>query len=70
MRTLVPTNHDSFCRDISSTAVLNTNVDALSAYKKQRERLIKTDKIFEDVEELKQQMSDIHSMLSQLLNRN
>ena len=70
MKKLIPTNHDSFFRDPSSTAVINTNIDALNAYKKQRERLLKTDKVFHEVEELKQEISEIKSMLSQLLNRN
>jgi hypothetical protein len=66
---LVKTDQEDFMKDLHSKAILNTNVEACNAYKKQRDRLLRTDSLITEVETLKTDVSEIKSMLVQLLNR-
>ena len=66
---LVKTDQEDFAKDLDSKAILNTNVEAYTAYKKQRDRLLRADALVTEVETLKSDMSEIKSMLEQLLNR-
>lgn len=65
----VKTDDDSFIRDISTTAVLNNNTEALSAYKKERERRMKLENVAEEVESLKSDLSQIKDLLNLLVSR-
>jgi len=66
---LVKTDQEDYAKDLHSKAILNTNVEACNAYKKQRDRLLRADALVTEVETLKSDMSEIKSMLVQLLNR-
>ena len=55
-------DHPHLVKDMDSKAVLNTNYAALLEYKKQRQTV-------QDVEDLKKDMQDIKSMLSDLLGK-
>lgn len=54
-------------KDDVTKAVLNTDSNALSAYRRQREVLIRANKTQKEVEELKKDISDIKIMLSTIL---
>ncbi len=59
-------NEDSLVRDTKTNAVLNTDMTALEQYRARRE---KDRQMREDVELLKDKMSNIESLLQQLVNR-
>jgi hypothetical protein len=67
---LVKTNLDDFYRDVQSNAIINTNVEKIRQYKQQRESLMKMQNLASDVEMLKQDMSEIKSMLQLLVRDN
>lgn len=67
---LVKTNLDDFYRDTQSNAIINTNVEKIRQYKQQRESLMKVQSLASDVETLKQDMSEIKSMLQLLVRDN
>jgi len=65
----VKTNAENFIRDRKNAAVLNTDLDSLVAYKKERERILRADSIVEDVNSLKKEFSEIKDLLIQLVNK-
>lgn len=65
MPTIVKTDHENFVRDMNSTAVLNTDKIAYDSYKKHRERLIQANT---DVENLKQEVTEIKHALNTIMN--
>lgn len=67
---LLKTNLDDFYRDTQSNAVINTNVEKIKQYKQQRESLIKMQNLVSDVDTLKQDMSEIKSLLQLLVRDN
>ena len=56
-------------RDTKSNAVLNTDLDALAKYKAKRAREKKINNVTEEVESLRQEMTEIKSLLMQLVQR-
>jgi len=65
----VKTDAENFIRDRKNAAVLNTDLDLLVAYKKERERILRADSIVEDVNSLKKEFSEIKDLLIQLVNK-
>jgi len=65
----VKTDAENFIRDRKNAAVLNTDLDSLVAYKKERERILRADSIVEDVNSLKKEFSEIKDLLIQLVNK-
>jgi hypothetical protein len=61
-------NDRGFVKDTDTKAVLNVNKDALNAYKLQRKKLTKTFALEDEVNSLKEDIKDIKSLLSQLIN--
>ena len=61
-------NDRGFVKDTDTKAVLNVNKDALNAYKLQRKKLTKTFALEDEVNSLKQDINEIKSLLSQLIN--
>jgi hypothetical protein len=49
--------------------VLNTNVEALASYKKERERRLRAENVVEEVEAIKNDLSQIKELLSALVNK-
>lgn len=56
-------------RDLGNQAVLNTNVDALAAYKKRREKAKEIDQTISDINTMKQEMSDLKSLMQRILDK-
>ena len=63
------TDDTNFMKDLNSGAVINTNVAAYKMHKLQRETEQTSTSIKNDVENLKQDMSDIKKMLEILIQR-
>jgi len=59
-------NEEHLVRDSKSGAVLNTDLSSLEKYRAKRER---DRQMQQDVENLKNDMSEIKSLLQQLVNR-
>jgi hypothetical protein len=56
-------------RDKKSNAVLNTNVEGLKAYRKQRDERLKINKMVEEFDSLKNDVADIKNLLKELLDK-
>jgi len=56
-------------RQVSSSAILNTNDKELNKYRQERETRLKLLRVVEDTENLKNDVSEIKSMLKQLLGQ-
>jgi hypothetical protein len=59
-------NEDTLIRDTKTNAVLNTDMTALQQYRAKRDR---DRQMLDDVENLKQDMSEIKELLKQLVSR-
>lgn len=69
MDRLIKTDADGFVRDTQSNAVINTNVEALSQYKRERAERLRADQLEQEVMSLKQDVTDIKHMLQQICER-
>jgi cell fate (sporulation/competence/biofilm development) regulator YmcA (YheA/YmcA/DUF963 family) len=56
-------------RDLGNQAVLNTNVDALTAYKKRREKAKEIDRTLDDINNIKQDINDLKSLMQRILDK-
>jgi hypothetical protein len=61
--------HRDLIRDMNSKALLNVDKEALSAHKIRRQEQQKTKQIFQDVEELKKDVSDIKNLMHRILEK-
>ena len=64
---MIPTEDVNYVRDPATHAVLNTNKTAYAMYKQQRDREKTVDKINQEISELKNEFSEIKTLLVQLL---
>ena len=67
---------DGFYRDPGSKAIINTNVERIAAYKKQREERLRIhgvaaeqERLAVEVQEIKQDLNDIKSILQEISKR-
>jgi cell fate (sporulation/competence/biofilm development) regulator YmcA (YheA/YmcA/DUF963 family) len=56
-------------RDLGNQAVLNTNVDALTAYRKRREKAKEIDQTIGDINTMKQDINDLKSLMQRILDK-
>jgi cell fate (sporulation/competence/biofilm development) regulator YmcA (YheA/YmcA/DUF963 family) len=56
-------------RDLGNQAVLNTNVDALAAYRKRRDKAKEIDQTINDINTMRQEMSDLKSLMQRILDK-
>jgi hypothetical protein len=54
-------------RDVDSNAILSTNIDALTAYKKQREIKLRTLKMLDEFDDVKSKLANIEMLLEKIL---
>lgn len=66
---LIKTDVEGFYRDTNTNAVINTNVEKINQYKRQREEKLRMDAVIQDVESLKQDIGEIKALLLQLSKR-
>ena len=66
-------NHPELIRDVFSKGIANRDTDAYKKYMaaaiKRKERNSKLDETVEEINNIKQEMSDMKDMLRQLLNK-
>ena len=60
---------DTYSRDKNSTALINTDLVGLGAYKKRKEQTMKVESISQDINTLKAELEDIKTLLRQLINK-
>ena len=67
---------DGFYREPGSKAIINTNVERIAAYKKQREERLRLygvaaeqERLAVEVQEIKQDLNDIKSILQEISKR-
>lgn len=63
-------NYPHLVKDTSSGAILNTSVQSLEAYKKQRDHLNKINTVEDRISSLETGMSEIKDLLKELLGKN
>jgi protein subunit release factor A len=56
-------------RDMTTQAVLNTNMDALGAYRKRKAKEREIDQTFADINNMKQEISDIKTLMQRILDK-
>ena len=56
-------------RDMESKAVLNTNISALHAYKKKREKQQEIQSAVEDINNMKQDINDLKTLMQRILDK-
>jgi len=56
-------------RDMNSKAVLNTNLTALQAYKKKREKQQEIQSAVEDINNLRQEVNELKTLMQRLLDK-
>jgi len=62
-------NNPYLVRDSHSKAILNTNVEGLNGYKKERENRIKLTKMIVEHDDIKKQVEDINEKLNLILQK-
>ena len=60
------TDEPKFARDASNMALINTDKNAFAVYKSKRSDAGKTQKLHDDVEQLKSDISEIKNLLQNL----
>jgi hypothetical protein len=61
-------NSPDLVKDTSSGAVLNTNVQALEAYRKRREKNSKVDNLEDEINTIKQTVNELKSLMLAILS--
>jgi predicted adenine nucleotide alpha hydrolase (AANH) superfamily ATPase len=56
-------------RDMNNQAILNTNVDALSAYKKRRQKEKEVTESLNDINTMKQDINDLKTLMQRILEK-
>ena len=56
-------------RDMDSKAVLNTNLTALQAYKKKREKQQEIESAIDDINNMKQDINDLKTLMQRILDK-
>ena len=67
MENRVKTDIPDLVRDMDSRAILNTNTNEYLAYKTKRDRERKLNSVVDEIDQIKQDMADIKSMLQQII---
>jgi len=60
-------NNPDYVKDSESSAIINTNISSLEAYKQQRKNALKLNSTEERINSLEQKMDGVYNMLSQIL---
>lgn len=56
-------------RDLGNQAVLNTNINALTAYKKRRDKAKEIDQTIDDINNMKQDINDLKTLMQRILEK-
>jgi|TARA_R110000824_G_scaffold35732_1_gene111718 uncharacterized membrane protein YgaE (UPF0421/DUF939 family) len=61
--------HPDLVRDIETNAILNTNNDSLSAYKKRKKHFVKVSNMDDKMKHMDERLINIENLLSSLAER-
>lgn len=56
-------------RDLTNQAILNTNIDALSAYKKRRQKEKEISDSLNDINTMKQDINELKTLMQRILEK-
>jgi cell fate (sporulation/competence/biofilm development) regulator YmcA (YheA/YmcA/DUF963 family) len=56
-------------RDLGNQAVLNTNINALTAYKKRRDKAKEIDQTIDDINNLRQEVTELKTLMQRILDK-
>ena len=56
-------------RDLKNQAILNTNVDALLAYKKRRHKETEINRSIDDINTMKQDINELKTLMQRILDK-
>jgi cell fate (sporulation/competence/biofilm development) regulator YmcA (YheA/YmcA/DUF963 family) len=56
-------------RDLGNQAILNTNIDSLTAYKRRREKAKEIDQTIGDINTMKQDINDLKTLMQRILDK-
>ena len=60
---------DKFVRNVSNRSLINTDINSLNEYKTKKANALKINTISEEINTLKNEMSEIKSLLQQLVTK-
>jgi len=60
---------DRFVKNVFNRSLINTDVNSLSEYKNKKAAVLKINTVSEEINTLKNEMSEIKSLLQQLLTK-
>ncbi len=63
---MIQTDEKDFARDVSSRALINTNIKALHEYRMKQQQVNRIENIENDLESLKYMMLEIKQMITEL----
>jgi len=63
------TDQPGYCRDLTSGAIVNTDADALRAYKLRKQKARELNELRNRQDSIEQDVSEIKSMLTQILEK-
>jgi hypothetical protein len=66
---LLQSDHKDYVRDINSNALLNTNTKALAEYRARKKAVNRLDTLEKDLNNVKQDINEIKSLLHKLLEK-
>ena len=70
MSSLVKTEKEGLLRDLETKALVSTDNNALKAYKYKKQKAMQIDQVIKEHEELRKEMSEIKSLILQLIGQN
>ncbi len=70
MSSFVKTEKEGLLRDLETKALVSTDNNALKAYKYKKQKAMQIDQVIKEHEELRKEMSEIKSLLLQLVGQN
>lgn len=65
----VKTDNPSYVRDLTSTAVINTDSESFETYKQAREEKLKIRQLSNDVQNMKDELGEIKQLLLKVLEK-
>jgi len=65
----VKTDNPSYVRDLTSTAVINTDSESFETYKQAREEKLKIKQLSNDVQNMKDELGEIKQLLLKVLEK-
>lgn len=66
---LLQSDHKDYVRDTNSNALLNTNTKALAEYRARKKAIDRMDTVEKDLNNVKQDLNEIKSLLLKLLEK-